>query len=70
MSDTGGPAFPCSSDDGRHTPTFGMTMIEWYAGCALQGLLAYHAGLPAGEAAETAFTLATAMVAEAARRKA
>jgi hypothetical protein len=47
-----------------------MTMIEWYAGCALQGLLAYHAGLPAGEAAETAFTLATAMVAEAARRKA
>lgn len=31
----GGPAFPCSVYDGA----WGMTLRDWYAGMALQGLL-------------------------------
>ena len=35
----GGPAFPVFTFGGSVTPFVGMSLLEWYAGMALQGLL-------------------------------
>lgn len=79
--DSGGPAFPGSKNnywhDGlqnRHSVVSysGMSMREWYAGMALQGLIASHANpncfhLPAEDAdflriTKAAFGYADAMI--------
>jgi hypothetical protein len=36
--DDGGPAFPTQNDNGEHWN--GMSMREWFAGMALQGIIA------------------------------
>ena len=38
--DTGGSAFPFQEQAGQVQPEYGLTKREWYAGMALQGLLA------------------------------
>ena len=40
MSNTGGPAFPTSADNGHSTNQDGMTLRDYFAAKAMQGLLA------------------------------
>lgn len=82
------PAFPelhergeWSNSENRYIPHYvtvpGMTKLEWFAGMALQGMLAYsHVNLSTGnfienctieDASRTAFAYAEAMVTEANR---
>ncbi len=54
--DTGGPAFPTNDllANGKvHPPSQGMTLREWYAGMALQGILAGDHPITHGLDAET-----------------
>ena len=39
----GGPAFPRTGADGHTSPQSGMTLRDYFAAAALQGLLAYDA---------------------------
>jgi hypothetical protein len=42
MNNTGGPAFPFSpSDDSTIKPQLGMTLRDYFAAKAMQGMLAY-----------------------------
>jgi hypothetical protein len=55
----GGQAFPVHSA----AIDYGMTLRQWYAGQALQGLLSYH-GMPRhGFCCEEIFKIADAMIA-------
>lgn len=67
MKDTGGPAFP-SMRDMRHNPDFdheeGMTLLDWFAGMAMQGLLASTKTNSAQVIAKDAYIIADAMLAE------
>lgn len=39
--ETGGPVFPCPQDDvNQNMPSLGMTLRDWFAAMALQGLCA------------------------------
>lgn len=72
---TGGCAFPCQERDGQGNPTmgmeFGMTLRDWFAGMAMQGMLGgmgfdaplSHKASPAPVYAETAYEFADAMIA-------
>ena len=40
MKDTGGPAFPTLADNGHAMNQDGMTLRDWFAGKAMQGLIA------------------------------
>ncbi len=35
----GGPAFPCSGTEGVNPESLGMSLRDWFAGMALQGML-------------------------------
>jgi len=74
MADRKDPAFPLNvkAHDGSHSYTApGVSMLEWYAGKALTGILADHrVDLSAGRLATTCFDIAEAMVAEAQKRNA
>ena len=72
------PAFPVASLGNNNEP--GLTKLEWFAGMALQGMLAYsHVNPSIGnfvenctieQASETAFSYAYAMLAESEKRHA
>jgi hypothetical protein len=58
----GGPAFPRSDELGLHRAIPGMSLRDWFAGMAMQGMLAdgiAHDGAP-----RFAYRLADAMLAE------
>lgn len=57
----GGPAFPVGSGDMRD-PT-GMSLRDWFAGMALQGILASSGRLKAADAASDAYLAADMMLA-------
>jgi hypothetical protein len=68
MKDTGGPAFP-SMRDMRHNPDFdheeGMTLRDYFAAKAMQGLLACPVGEGKNEEyAKWSYEFADAMLAE------
>ena len=44
IKDTSGPAFPTAPDIGVHTGETGMTLRDYFAAKALQGLLAQSQG--------------------------
>lgn len=46
----GGPAFPlpCDSNNCPHTHCMGMSLRDWFAGMALQGILSANAAMPVG----------------------
>lgn len=64
-------AFPLQSDGHTHGSEPGMTLREWYAGLAMQGILACdrHKMEHAGIAAEDAAAAADALIAELAKVK-
>lgn len=80
MKHDGGPAFPrpaseftasgtCPDGNDPRPDQQGMTMREFYAALAMQGILAsgksFEAKLKPGEVAEGAFNIADAMLAQA-----
>ena len=63
----GGPAFPAAG-----FPLSGMTLLQWYAGQALAGMLSNSSVIPTGgnkAIATAAFDQAAAMIAEGEKRK-
>lgn len=75
---TGGPAFPCETPvaGGGTYYTSGLTIRDYFAGQALQGLLASDAQVPlptieeiAAHFAKIAFIYADAMIAQRERNK-
>ena len=66
--DDGGPAFPCNSPNGKETHP-GMSLRDWFAGMAMQGMLAVssvqstltHDAIRGGT--KTSFEIADAMLA-------
>ena len=68
MKDTGGPAFPAWEQDTYGAKFFneGMTLRDWFAGMAMQGLLACPVQPQSGPDmyARDAYTLADAMLKE------
>jgi uncharacterized protein YodC (DUF2158 family) len=62
----GGPAFPVheENDDGIFTATKGMSLRDWFAGQALQGLIAAHKTgmLRSDDAVFHAYAFADAMI--------
>jgi hypothetical protein len=71
--DDGGPAFPyaVTRHDREGFPTgylqTGMSLLDWFAGQAINGIVARGAVLPAGDIAEWAFRIAKAAVDESLR---
>jgi len=71
--DTSGPAFPAIPEPGTYTPQ-GMTIRQWYAGLAMQGLIArgaltctldgFSRPFNEKEVTDQAFAMADAMLAE------
>ena len=61
QTNDGGPAFPIVSDD-LCAP--GMTLRDYFAAAALQGMLAYYHGYGSFYAAGSAYQYADAMLAE------
>lgn len=64
---TGGPAFPGPHWSDGET---GMTLLDWYAGQALTGLVSESGRYDSAGAASDAYSFASAMLAEKARREA
>ena len=56
------PAFPCSVGTDGGIYQGGMTLYQWYAGMALQGLLSKHGNEGADSAAKYCFEFADAMI--------
>ena len=63
MKDTGGPAFPSTHPHGREE---GMTLRDWFAGMAMQGLLADRSwqAMTTDQVAGVAYCMADAMLKE------
>ena len=63
MKDTGGPAFPSTHPHGREE---GMSLRDWFAGEAMQGLLADRSweAITINQVAGFSYTLADAMLKE------
>jgi hypothetical protein len=67
MTDTtGGPAFPTTQENGCNSGEPGMTLRDYFAAKAVQGLLAQSMGTALGSdpyfAAEYAYAMADAMI--------
>lgn len=62
--DDGGPAFPQGHLDGPHVDPSGMSLLDWFAGKALQGIVANpeYSGLTDEEFAEGAYEQALLML--------
>jgi hypothetical protein len=62
----GGPAFPCSTGSDAFEPDHGMSLRDYFAAKAMQGLHAsYTTGMPAFDyVAQKAYLQADAMLAE------
>jgi hypothetical protein len=59
-NNTGGPAFPHKLDDLKDPDTTGMTLRDYFAAKAMQGLM--DAAMPMPEIAEAAYDMADAML--------
>lgn len=57
--DSGGPTFPVTKDAAMFS---GLTKREYFAGMALQGILARGAPMPSDEVVEWAYLCADAMI--------
>jgi hypothetical protein len=64
LNDDGGPAFPVPANEPIHSGTTGMTLRDYFAAKAMQGLLAADTGcaMPAETVAELAYDQADAML--------
>ena len=62
----GGPAFPSTTDraDDAHVGYVGMTLRQWYAGMAMQGILAGYPKTPSDKIIRSSFLMADAMITE------
>ena len=60
----GGPAFPLSLEAAKGYVGGGMSLRQWYAGMALQGMIASRMTGDKNNIAEWAFEWADAMIAE------
>ena len=71
----GGPAFPRAASEYTKNGTLpdgndaidaqsGMSLRDWFAGMALQGMLARHDSVPYQEVAQWAYSYASAMLEE------
>lgn len=71
MKNTGGPAYPLSDIPGNYFAP-GMTILDYFAGQALAGMLArdQSMNMPIWIDAEVAYDYAEAMIAEKAKREA
>jgi hypothetical protein len=67
--DTGGPAFPVMWHNDAAAPDAGMTLRDYFAATALQGMLScdFQPQRGADMLAQDAYTMADAMLAERAR---
>lgn len=68
----GGPAFPTKATENFGFDSLGMSLLDWFAGQALEGYIAWspsdaYQGSPKDSAA-FAYTMAEAMIAEKQRR--
>ena len=61
------PAFPRPADE-RHYGSEGMTLRQWYAGLAMQGILAHGRNCTDELVARAAFAMADAMLEHEARK--
>lgn len=61
------PAFPIVHPDGKGVQYFGMTLRDYFAAKAMQGLLAAQAKAPHERRAEFAYEMADAMLQERAK---
>lgn len=62
---TGGPAFPTTNPLGVYgDPNVGMSLRDWFAGMAMQGLVSSPRSIPRATMAEHAYLMADAMIAE------
>lgn len=70
-TDDGGPAFPVNDLSGYSIgpgfPAHGMTLMDWFAGQALAGLLAHDGDEP--EVAKWAYAIASDMIKERAKAR-
>ena len=64
-TNTGGPAFPVPSEWEKHWD--GMTLRDYFAAKAMQGMLAAGEGVPNEKLAKWAYDVAGAMLAERAK---
>ena len=62
-TNTGGPAFPGAASNERYAPQ-GMTLRDYFAAKAMQGMLAAGEGVPSEKLAKWAYDVADAMLAE------
>lgn len=62
-TDTGGPAFP-TPGTAYTSPTNGMTLRDYFAAKAMQGLLASNVEAPIERFAEKSYAMADAMLRE------
>ena len=60
--DNGGPAFPLNWDKQGEFWAFGMTLRDYFAAKAMQGLLASEVNAPIQDFAKTAYEMADAML--------
>ena len=61
----GGLAFPCGIPAGKYHPVLvinGMSMLDWYAGMAMQGLLAASEGYSDADLVEASYRAAAKMI--------
>ena len=64
MTDTGGPAFPTLADNGHTTNQDGMTLRDYFAAKAMQGMLAAAENYQTIQLADYAYSVADAMLKE------
>ena len=62
--DTSGPAFPCTEANGLNNGVPGMTLRQYYAGLAMQGMMPFNWHKEYKDVALVAFAMADAMIAE------
>ena len=61
-NNTGGPAFPVTSDNYANPESAGMTLRDWMAGMAMQGICASGPDISNPVIAAEAYALADAML--------
>lgn len=66
IDNDGGPAFPVNysneADDPKVMPTPGMSLRDWFAGMAMQGMFSFNVPGSKETRAEAAYEMADAMI--------
>lgn len=60
--DNGGPAFPCEYEGSTRSDAFGMTLRDYFAAKAMQGLIVRRENGTHADIAENAYMMADAML--------